>query len=153
MVSQIIKELLLNSIVISVVAAVVISNIWKFIDRSFRNKKLDLYGIIATGGMPSSHACFVCSLAVSIGIVEGFTSSVFLLAAGVSMIVIRDAFGVRRDVDRVTSMINDIIRQKKLGIQEILKITGHTPVQVIVGCILGILIPIAVQAIRLKGQW
>jgi len=147
------QDLLLNNIVISVVSAIVVCHIWKFIDLSSRSGKLEWYGWVATGGMPSSHSSFVSALATGIGIVDGFTSSVFLLSAGFAMIVIRDAFGVRRDVDQIKNTLNEIVKQKKLGVKEILRLTGHTPVQVVVGCIIGVAIPVIVHLIRIKMAW
>jgi acid phosphatase family membrane protein YuiD len=137
-----IEELVKNQIIISVVVASVICQLWKFIDNSIRKKELYWRGLVATGGMPSSHSTFVCALAVSIGLIEGFLSTIFFLAAGFAIIVVRDAFGVRRTVDTLTSTVNEIIRKKKIGIHEILKITGHTPVQVVVGCAIGIVMPL-----------
>jgi hypothetical protein len=93
--------------------------------------------------MPSSHSTFVCALATSIGFAEGFVSTIFLLSTGLAAVVIRDALGVRHTVDELTGTINEIIRKKRVGIAEILKISGHTPVQVVVGSIIGIAVPIA----------
>lgn len=126
----------------SVAAALIFCELWKFIDFSIRKKKLDWSALFETGGMPSSHSTFVCALATSIGLVEGFASTIFLLSAGFAIIVVRDAFGVRRDVDKLAGTVNQIIHDKKIGIQEILRITGHSPVQVVVGSALGIVIPL-----------
>ncbi|MFC1741860.1 divergent PAP2 family protein [Nanoarchaeota archaeon] len=146
-----IKELLTNQIFISVMITILICEIWKFIDHSIRNKKVDWGGLVVTGGMPSSHATWMCAIAVSIGLLEGFTSSIFFLAAGITVIVVRDAFGVRRDVDKLAETVNSIIKQKKLSIQEILKITGHSPVQVVVGIILGIAGPVIIHFVHYAG--
>ena len=88
------------------------------------------------------HSAFTCSLAVAVGFVEGFTSSIFFVSAGFAVIVVRDAFGVRRAVDSLTKTVNDIIRKKKVGIGEIMKITGHTPIQAAVGVLLGIVVSV-----------
>jgi acid phosphatase family membrane protein YuiD len=120
----------------------VVCEIWKFIDACARSKKLDFSGFFSTGGMPSSHATFACSIAAAIGLVEGWTSSVFLLSVGFALVVVRDAFGVRRDVDKLAGTVNKIIKSKKIGISQIMKITGHTPVQVVVGVIVGIVLPV-----------
>ncbi|MBW2964554.1 divergent PAP2 family protein [Candidatus Woesearchaeota archaeon] len=137
-----IKELLIHQVFVSVAIALVVCELWKFIDFSVRKKKLDWSALFETGGMPSSHSTFVCAIATSIGLVEGFASTIFLLSAGFAIVVVRDAFGVRRDVDKLTGTVNKIIHDKKVGIQEILKITGHTPVQVVVGSTLGIVVPL-----------
>ncbi|MFH1668900.1 MAG: divergent PAP2 family protein [Candidatus Woesearchaeota archaeon] len=136
------EKIFTNHIILSVLVATIICQIWKFIDHSTRRKAFDWGSLIATGGMPSSHSTFVCALAVSIGRTDGFLSTTFFLSAGLAMIVVRDAFGVRRNVDTVVQTLNEIIRKKKLGVHEILKITGHTPVQVIIGSLLGIIVPI-----------
>lgn len=140
------KELITNQIFLSVIITVVICEVWKFIDSSMRKKRIDWSALVTTGGMPSSHATFVCAIAVSVGMVEGFASTVFFISAGLAIIVVRDAFGVRRDVDKVAKTVNEIIKDKKLGINEIMKITGHTPVQVVVGSIAGIVIPIIINS-------
>ena len=137
-----ISELLKNQIFVSVAVTIIICEIWKFIDGSARKGKLDWASLVDTGGMPSSHSTWVCSICTSIGFVEGFTSSIFLLSLGFAVIVVRDAFGVRRDVDNIVQIVNEIIREKKIGIKEVMKITGHTPVQVAVGSVLGIAVPI-----------
>ncbi len=136
-----ITEILGNEIIVSVFAATFICHIWKFIDGTTRNKRPDWGAWIAAGGMPSSHSSFVCSLALSIGFIEGFLSSVFFLAVGFATIVVRDSFGVRRAVDALAKTVNGIIKEKKLGIEQILKITGHTPVQTVVGVAIGIIVP------------
>ncbi|MBN1544576.1 divergent PAP2 family protein [Candidatus Woesearchaeota archaeon] len=135
-------DIVTNQIVVSVIVASVICQIWKFIDKSFRKMKLDWYALVATGGMPSSHSTFVCSLAVSVGLVEGFLSTIFFLAAGFAVVVVRDAFGVRHAVDTLARSVNEIIRSKRLGVAELLKITGHTPVQAVVGVIVGIAVTV-----------
>ncbi len=131
-----------DEIIVSVVIASLICQVWKFIDKSIRQDRLDWYALVATGGMPSSHSTFVCALAVSVGLVEGFLSTFFFLGAGFAVIVVRDAFGVRHTVDKLNRNVNEIIRKGKLGIEELLQITGHTPVQAFSGCVLGIAVPI-----------
>ncbi len=138
-----------NHIIFSVIVGMGICEIWKFIDFSIRNKKIDWAGLFETGGMPSSHATFVCTIATSVGLVEGFASTLFLIAFGFAIVVVRDAFGVRRDVDKLTKNVNKIIQEKKIGISEILTITGHTPVQVVVGSALGIITPILLLLVKL----
>jgi acid phosphatase family membrane protein YuiD len=140
-------ELLTNEIIVSVLATVIITHIWKVVDGTLRKRAFDWSGFVRTGGMPSSHASFAISLAVAIGVVEGFTSSIFLLSAGLASVVVRDAFGVRHDVDELAKSVNEIIKAKKLGIKEIMRISGHTPIQVVVGGILGIAVPLIVHSL------
>lgn len=140
-----IAEIISNQVIVSVVVSMVVCNTWKAIDSSIRKKKLDITAMMKTGGMPSSHATLVTALAISIGLVDGFFSTVFLLALGIAMIVIRDAFGVRQHVDHLAKTVNEIIKVKKLTINSVLKITGHTPVQVITGVTIGMVVPIVIN--------
>ena len=142
-----IHELLTNKIIITVVIATVLCQLLKFIDSSIVEKKIRFGKLFATGGMPSSHSTFVTSLALSVGFKEGFLTAVFLVAMGFAIITIRDAFGVRRTVDDLIKSVNEIIKSKKLKVSVIRKIAGHTPVQVIMGTILGIVIAIFIELV------
>ena len=68
----------------------------KLIIELYKNKKLNIRRMWGSGGMPSSHSALVCSLATSIGLVEGMGSSVFALAVCFAAVVMYDASGVRR---------------------------------------------------------
>jgi len=140
-----INELMMNQIIVSVILATLVCQIWKVIDSSFKKKKLSPEVFFANGGMPSSHSTFVCSLATSIGLVEGFLSSIFFLSVGLAAIVVRDAFGVRHIVDQVREAVNEIIKKEKIGVNSVIRMAGHTPVQVSVGVILGIVIPLIIS--------
>ncbi len=56
----------------------------------------NLRRFVATGGMPSSHAASVAALSTSIGLRDGFTSSLFCVTLFFSLIVMYDAAGLRR---------------------------------------------------------
>ena len=99
--------------------------------------------VFGTGGMPSSHSAFVMAIAVSIGILYGRRSPLFALAAGFALVVMYDAFNVRRAAGEHAKHINQMWEELREELQsvpamEILKESlGHTPLQVIVGAILG----------------
>ena len=99
--------------------------------------------VFGTGGMPSSHSAFVMAIAVSIGILYGRRSPLFVLAAGFALVVMYDAFNVRRAAGEHAKHINQMWEELREELQsvpamEILKESlGHTPLQVIVGAILG----------------
>ena len=81
-----------------------------------RTKKLNLYAMFASGGMPSSHTSFVVSMATQVGLVEGFGSTYFALATCFCLIVMYDAAGVRHAVGLQARMINLLVacRDEKL---------------------------------------
>lgn len=111
-----------------------------------RKKSRELVETIAwrTGGMPSSHAALVSSLTTAIGISEGVATNLFLVSFWFALVVLRDALGVRRSAGLLAKALNNLGRQssEKAGIDfhAVKEIQGHTPLEVIVGSLLGIFI-------------
>ncbi len=116
----------------------------------------DISRIIGSGGFPSSHAAFVSSLATTIGLNHGFYTDIFAITTVFSLVVIYDASGVRRAVGEQANVLNNIIshfdlknnlkdieKEKEFYKEELKELIGHTPVEVISGIILGILIALA----------
>ncbi|HJA63368.1 MAG TPA: divergent PAP2 family protein [Candidatus Intestinimonas stercoravium] len=100
---------------------------------------------ISSGGMPSSHSAFVCACATSTGILYGFSSALFAIAAVVAIVVMYDAANVRRQVGRQAKILNDVIEDLKIEHPDLLKKklteqVGHTPLQVLAGAALGVAI-------------
>ena len=101
--------------------------------------------LVASGGMPSAHSATVCALSASVGRVKGFSSAEFALAFIFAYIVMYDASGVRRAAGEqariLNRMINDRSEDKPAYLEKNLKeLIGHTPFEVLVGALLGILI-------------
>lgn len=114
----------------------------KFILCLIKYKKLDFKKFVASGGMPSSHSAISVCLATVVGIQHGFDSGEFAISAILSFIVMADAAGVRRAAGKQAEVLNKIIyHSKEIRVEKELKVLlGHTPVQVIAGAALGILI-------------
>lgn len=109
----------------------------------FINKELRLSIIFETGGMPSSHSAYITSLAVGIGRTEGFKSPIFALAFVIASIVMYDAMGVRRAAGQHAKFLNILMSsQNKIDLSNVKlkEILGHTPVEVLGGLILGLLV-------------
>lgn len=111
-------------------------------------KKFNFKRIMGAGGMPSSHSAVVTVLATLIGKQEGIQSPLFALAVVFAFIVMYDAAGVRRAAGKQASLLNKIISTPgltTLQVQEkLVEVLGHTPIQVIVGAIIGIVIGLIV---------
>jgi acid phosphatase family membrane protein YuiD len=111
-----------------------------------RKKTRELVEIITwrTGGMPSSHSAMVCSLCTSIAFVEGIDSNIFILSFWFALVVLRDAMGVRRSAGLLARSLNNLGRQSsdKIGLDfhTVKEIQGHSPLEVVVGGLLGIFI-------------
>ncbi len=110
-------------------------------------KRFNFKWFIGSGGMPSSHAALVMSVAVAVGLSEGFGTPVFALALTFALVTMFDAQGVRRQsghqAEALNKMLDDIYSQR--GIQEapLKELFGHTPVEVMAGAALGIVVAVA----------
>lgn len=114
-----------------------------------REKKFNFSWFIGTGGMPSSHAAGATAMAVSSGLELGFSSPVFALAFVFAMVTMFDAQGVRRAAGEQAKILNkvidDIYWQGKIGSGQLKELLGHTPFQVLIGSIIGVLIALVLS--------
>lgn len=106
-----------------------------------------------TGGMPSNHSALVCSACTTIGFRNGVDSDIFMFSLIFFLVVIRDAVGVRRASGNQAQKINEIGSElKEKGIIQDYKktkeINGHTPIQVMFGCVLGLLVGCAFSLLK-----
>ncbi len=108
---------------------------------SIRQRRLNLRVLAETGGMPSSHSALVTALTFGIGRINGFNSAPFAIALIFSFVVMYDAAGVRRAAGRQAAVLNRLVEDlvSMRGIQEdrLRELLGHTPVEVLVGAVLG----------------
>ena len=125
-----------------------IVQILKFFIELIRNKKVDLKRLVGAGGMPSSHSAIVCSLASCIGKEYGFNSGLFAISLIFAFVVMYDACGVRRAAGKQAVLLNKLIETPGLTnieVQEkLVEVLGHTPIQVFVGALLGIIVGIII---------
>jgi acid phosphatase family membrane protein YuiD len=109
-----------------------------------RRRRLDLRLWFSAGGMPSSHAAPVSAMATAVGLREGFTSTAFAISLIVALIVMYDAAGVRRAASIQARLLNQILDEvfagRPLSEQRVKELIGHTPMEVVVGALLGIAI-------------
>ncbi len=137
-----------NRLLDIVVLALLSAQTLKVIFSVFTEKRIDFHRFLDTGSMPSSHTASVVSLASAIYITEGGSSPLFALSAVFAVVVMYDAAGIRRAAGRQASVLNKIaenIRNKDglVIIEKNLKeLLGHTPLEVLGGLLLGIVIAI-----------
>jgi acid phosphatase family membrane protein YuiD len=100
-----------------------------------------------TGGMPSSHAAMVSSMAASVAFLEGIHSNLFVVSFFLALIVMRDAMGVRRSSGLQARTLNLLGKQIEdrlaVDFHPIKEVHGHAPLEVVVGAFLGIFIAAA----------
>jgi hypothetical protein len=96
----------------------------------------------SSGGMPSSHSALMSSITFAIGMFNGFDTPIFALAFAVSMIVIYDAAGVRREAGRhaekLNILVNEFFSGQPISEKQLKEVIGHTPAQVLAGIALGV---------------
>jgi len=116
--------------------------LFKFLWEWGRRRDFDLRVLTRSGGMPSSHSAMVTSLATALGVGYGTDSGIFALSCIFAVIVMYDASGVRQAAGKQAKVLNGILRELFSGqpiSETVLKeLIGHTPVEVIVGALVGI---------------
>ncbi len=143
-------ELFRNPIFVSAVIGWMIAQLLKTVIHLILNKKFVAERLVGSGGMPSSHSATVCGLATATGITYGVTGFEFAIAFILATIVMHDAMGVRRETGNQAKVINEMMEMfVKMGNSvtaedKLKEFVGHTPPQVFMGAILGILIGVAV---------
>ena len=126
----------MNKIALAVLVGGFGAQLLKLIIFFFRHKSLSWHDLVVTGGMPSSHSAFVVSLASIIYLEEGL-STAFVISLVLALIVLRDAFGVRRTVGTEGKQIEKLLKLHKLK-SKFHYSMGHTPLQVTVGAGIGL---------------
>ncbi len=118
--------------------------LFKLIYDLVTTKKFNFKRILGAGGMPSSHSAVVTSLATMIGINQGFDSQMFALATIFAFVVMYDAAGIRRAAGKQAHILNMIVNTPGLSgvevTEKLQEVLGHTPTQVIVGAIIGVIV-------------
>ena len=147
--AYILTDLIKNKIFMTTLSAWVIAQTIKVTIGVINQRRFDFRGVVGAGGMPSSHATGASCLATAIGMEYGFNTVYFALAASFAIVVMFDAQGVRRSSGRQASILNkimdDIYWQGKIHEGRLRELIGHTPIEVIVGFLLGVSIALVAR--------
>ena len=118
--------------------SLVVCQLIKILVSIINKKEITLSLITGSGGMPSTHSCFVSSLATIIGLVEGIDSSVFAVTLVFGLITCYDASHVRYESGMHAKVLNEKFDMKfNVNI-------GHELKEVIIGIITGILVTLII---------
>ncbi|MEG1686590.1 MAG: divergent PAP2 family protein [Angelakisella sp.] len=151
---------IINIAVVAWVLAQTIKTLLTYLKyREFRAERL-----FGAGGMPSSHSALVCAITMGIAKLEGFSSPLFALTLCFAAVVMYDAMGVRRAAGEQAKVLNKMIFSFKdinkifelldaeieeefdentdtiIEHEELKEFLGHTPLEVLGGALLGLLI-------------
>lgn len=144
------SDLFQNVIFMSAALGWLIAQVLKTLIYLIINKKFVAERMVGSGGMPSCHSATVCALATATGMQYGGGSFEFAITVMLAIIVMYDAMGVRRETGIQARVLNEMMEMftnmgKKMSMEDKLKeFVGHTPLQVLMGGILGIIIAVAV---------
>ena len=112
-----------------------------------REKRFNFRWLVSPGGMPSTHSAAVAALSTVVGYYYGFNSIIFAITLVFTLIIMFDAAGVRRNVGKQASLLNqimdDIYEKGEVKETYLRELLGHTPIEVFVGAAIGVLVAIA----------
>lgn len=142
-----IEDLLGNRIFLAAATGWLVAQILKTLIHLAFTKEFNAERLVGSGGMPSSHSSTVCALAAAACYEYGAGSFEFSLCLILAIIVMYDAMGVRWETGKQAKLLNDMIQtfeamgRNELSPHDKLKeFIGHTPLQVLAGAVLGIVI-------------
>jgi len=143
-------EILQNKVLLAVAAAWVIAQVSKPFLQYLRTREWSWSWFFSAGGMPSTHSAIIVAATTALGMIKGVASPEFAFGVAVSMVVLYDAAGVRREAGEHARVINAIIEDLSHGHplkeENLKELLGHTPGEVLVGSLLGLVTAIFVIA-------
>ena len=136
-------EILRNDVLLVSVVAWLLAQLSKLLIVLLRERRVQLGYLASAGGMPSSHSALVSAMATRVGMDFGVQSGLFAVAAIFAAVVLYDAAGVRRAVSHqariLNRMLEEVIEYQRLNEKRLLELLGHTPFEVFVGLLLGLI--------------
>ena len=137
-----------NKTLWTVVASGMVAQSMKIARGLLRREKFSFSWIVDTGGMPSSHSAAVISFAICMGKEEGFSSPFFALGVLFALITMFDAQTWRRSIGFQAKILNkmmeDLQEKKKIGESRLKELVGHTPIEVLMGALVGFIVTLLV---------
>ena len=156
---EFINELLANRVLLAGITGWASAQVIKAILYAILNKEFRLERQFGDGGMPSGHSATVSAMVMMALLHYGVGSFEFAITTMLAIIVMHDAMGVRLETGRQAEVINELTAlfeevvdefnaeetlekkfQKVFSEDKLKEYVGHTPIQVIAGCLLGLLV-------------
>jgi uncharacterized protein len=141
---NIFAELLANKVFIAVMIGWIVAQALKIPTEYLRSRRWMWAMFLAAGGMPSSHSALMVSGTLAVGLYHGFDNPLFAIAVGITMIIAHDASGVRRQAgmhaERINVLFGELLKGHNLSEKDLKEVIGHTPLEVVGGIILGLIV-------------
>ncbi len=144
-------DLLSNYMLVAAIASWFAAQVIKTAIDAYFNRSINWERMTGSGGMPSSHSSFVVSMATAAAIQYGLSSSVFAVSFVLASVVMYDAMGVRRETGKQAVLLNKILEDNPFNWKpeefemKLKEYVGHTPLQVLMGALLGIVMAFVVK--------
>lgn len=106
----------------------------------YQKKRTPYHSLMGYGGMPSTHAAIVGSMTTLIGLKEGLDSPLFGISFTFMLIILFDAYSLRRHMQTQAILINQLNHTPVLKEQ-----VGHTLQEIIAGMCWGVAIALLIQ--------
>ena len=141
---NILIKIFTNPFLVTSLSSWAVAQVLKVFIHAYVTGKFDITRLFGDGGMPSGHSATVSSLATITGLICGFDSFQFAMAAVFAVVVCHDAMGVRLETGKQAQMINEIVKVfetvTKHDLPDVIlkEFVGHTLPQVTAGIMLGI---------------
>lgn len=136
-----------NKALIAGLAAWLLAQIIKIPLDYFRTRRWNWALLLTTGGMPSSHSSLMTGTVLGVGLYNGFDNPVFALGVAITMIVVYDAAGVRRQAgihaQRINVLFDELLHGHIFSEKDLREVLGHTPLEVVGGILLGLIVATA----------
>ncbi len=133
-----------NPVFLSSIIAWGLAQILKVPIEYFRTQKINWALLISSGGMPSSHSALMVGAAWGAGLFVGFDSPVFAALFPITMIVIYDATGVRRQAglhaEKINILLSELFSGNFEAEKKLREVLGHTPLEAVGGVLLGLIV-------------
>ena len=131
-----------NEVLIAAIIAPLMAQALKLMFYYVKNRKINFRIFTGTGGMPSSHSATVCAMTMSVGLINGFSSTNFAISLVFALIVMYDAAGLRRAAGKMAAQLNYLVdsmyEQRPFMFKDkLMELLGHTPLEVFMGATLG----------------
>ena len=136
---------LLSPYIIAGLLGWLVAQVSKYVVASVKTRSLaSLRQLYFSGNMPSAHSATVVALLTVIGFKDGVSSGLFGLAAIFTAVVLYDAVMVRRSSGEQGESLTHLIKEQKSSVRLPRVAQGHTPLEVVVGSVVGLVVGVLV---------
>lgn len=136
--------ILRNPVLISSLAAWGLAQVLKIPLDYLSTRRWNWALLLSAGGMPSSHSALVTGATHAIGLYAGFNSPLFGLAVAVTMVIVYDATGIRRQAgmqaQKINMLVDELLHGHPIGEKQLREVLGHTPLEAVGGILLGLVV-------------